>query len=35
MGQGTQELSKICERQPLKNFKSHGLPKQTIPLQIF
>ena len=27
--------SKICERQPLKNLKWHGLPKQTISLQIF
>ena len=27
--------SKICGRQPLKNLKWYGLPKQTISLQIF
>lgn len=27
--------SKKCERQPLENSKSYGLPKQTISLQIF
>ena len=25
----------ICGREPLKNMKSYGLPKQTISLQIF
>ena len=28
-------LSEICGRQPLKNLKRYGLPKQTISLQIF
>ena len=27
--------SKICGRQPFQNLKWYGLPKQTIPLQIF
>ena len=27
--------SKICGRQPLKNLKWYGMPKQTISLQIF
>ena len=27
--------SKICGRQPLKNLKSYGQPKETISLQIF
>ena len=27
--------SKICGRQPLKNLKWYGLPKQTISLQVF
>ena len=27
--------SKICRRQPLKNFKEYGVPKQIISLQIF
>ena len=27
--------SKICGKQSLKNLKRYGLPKKTIPLQIF
>ena len=27
--------TKVCERQPLKNFKEYSLLKQTISLQIF
>ena len=27
--------SKICGRQPVKNLRGYGLPKQTIPLQTF
>ena len=29
------ELNKSCGRQPLKDFKGHGLAKQTISLETF
>ena len=38
IGQCIQEFlqpSKICERQPLKNLKWYGLPKQSISFQFF